>query len=100
MTLASFAPPREALFVGDTVESASAVDVRMEIHDASRLEWSVSIPLPEKGACAYSIGGERAPPPTAFPRHSPWDQLQSFTRLDGGDVFKIDRHLVTIDALR
>jgi len=83
------------------VETASAgVDVRMDIHDASRLEWSVSLPLPERTACGYTIGVEMDIPSNAFARHTPWDQMQSFTRLDGGEAFNFDEHIVTIDALR
>src|SRR5437867_2369304 len=59
------------------------VDVRVGIHNASRLEWSVSVPLPEAKPINYSIDVELDIPSNAFARHAPWDQLQAFTRLDG-----------------
>jgi hypothetical protein len=92
-SVASFLPERAEVL-------DSAVDVRMAIHDASRLEWSVSLPLPESVACPYSIAVEMDIPSNAFARHTPWDQLQSFTRLDGGEAFELGGDVLTIDALR
>jgi hypothetical protein len=72
--------------------------VRLGVHDASRVEWSVSLPMPLQRAEAYEVEFELTIPQSAFVQHAPWEHLQSFTRLDsphaqGGDV-------VTIDALR
>lgn len=83
----------------ELVESTDDVDVRLDIHDASRLEWSVSIPLPERGGTDYAIDVEIEIPANVFARHLPWDQMQSWTRLDG----PADNHLggvATIDSLR
>jgi hypothetical protein len=88
-----------SLLPGSDVAEASA-DVRMDIHDASRLEWSVSLPMPVTHPRAYSIAVEMDIPSNAFARHTPWDQLQSFTRLDGGESYRFDDNVVTIDALR
>ncbi len=76
--------------------------VRIGIHDASRLEWSVSLPLPTEGErkLTYAIEVEMEIPSNAFARHSPWDQLQSFTRLDGPAEPLRSGDPVTIDALR
>jgi hypothetical protein len=105
MSIARLTVSRDSVIslLPERAEAARAgVDVRMDIHDASRLEWSVSLPLPTgaAGACAYSIAVEMDIPSNAFARHTPWDQLQSFTRLDGGDSCKFDDDVVTIDALR
>jgi hypothetical protein len=75
------------------------VEGRLSIHDASRLEWSVGIRLPERSRRAYSIEMEMEIPSNAVVRHVPWDQLQQFTRLDGDDMLSIDA-VVDIDALR
>jgi hypothetical protein len=91
--LTSLVPVREA--AGD-----AGVEVRIDVHDASRLEWSVSVPLPTAGPLGYSIEVEMDIPSNAFARHTPWDQLQSFTRLDGGEAFSFDEAILTIDALR
>ena len=74
----------------------NAGQVRIAVHDASRLEWSLSIPLPREKSVEYSLCVEIQIPQNAFVRHSPWDQMQSFTRLDGpavgprGDATSID----------
>ena len=89
-----------SLFPGRVDATSADVDVRMDIHDASRIEWSVSLPLPDSRPCPYTIGVEMEIPSNAFARQVPWDQLQSFTRLDGGETFTFDENIVTIDALR
>lgn len=75
--------------------------VRVGIHDASRLEWSLSVPLPEPHArpARYSLRVEMQIPHNAFVRHVPWDQMQAFTRLDGPAAAAVG-HIVTIDDLR
>jgi hypothetical protein len=103
MSIARLAGPRDSvasLFPDRVDAGETGVEVRMDIHDASRLEWSVSLPLPEGAPCHYSIAVEMDIPSNAFARHTPWDQLQSFTRLDGGETFTFDEHILTIDALR
>lgn len=74
--------------------------VRVGVHDASRLEWSVTIPLPEEGETRYSIDVEIQIPSNAFARHSPWDQMQSFTRLDGPALNAAVADANSLDALR
>ena len=84
----------------DELDASPNVEVRVGIHDASRLEWSVSVPLPEDKPLQYSIDVELDIPSNAFARHAPWDQLQSFTRLDGpAETIRVG-DVVTIDALR
>jgi hypothetical protein len=74
--------------------------VRLEVHDASRLEWSIAVPFPDRTALAYGIEVEMELPSNTFGRHTPWDQMQSFTRLDGGELFAFDADVITIDSLR
>jgi hypothetical protein len=74
--------------------------IRLEVHDASRFEWSISIPLPEGNELGYAIDVELEIPSNAFAPHAPWDQLQSFTRLDGPEVTSGGTDPVTIDGLR
>src|SRR6185312_14366175 len=75
--------------------------VRVGVHDASRLEWSLSIPLPDEPGrgVSYTLRVELQIPQNAFVRHVPWDQMQAFTRLDG-PAFASTTDVVTIDALR
>ncbi len=75
-----------------------AGQVRLGIHDASRLEWSLSVPLPSSGVLDYSLRVELQIPRNAFVSQVPWDQMQAFTRLDGPALAVGDA--VTIDALR
>jgi hypothetical protein len=73
--------------------------VSIGIHDASRFEWTVSIPLPPHGKLAYSVEVELELPTNAVARSSPWEQLQTFTRLDDGSR-PAPSEGTTIDALR
>lgn len=90
--------------VGMGAESEGASTVRLGVHDASRLEWSLSVPLPvstsEKARPeVYTLRVEIQVPQHAFVRHLPWDQMQAFTRLDGPALAALG-DVVTIDALR
>jgi hypothetical protein len=84
------------------LEEATVGDalVRLDVHDASRLEWSISIPLPKGRPLAYAIDVELEVPSNALAHHAPWDQLQSFTRLDGPQLGTEGTDPVTIDGLR
>src|SRR5580698_6085389 len=85
------------LAVADEASTFDAL-VRLDVHDASRLEWSISLPLPEKRSLSYAIDVELEVPANTFVQHTPWDQIQSFTRLDGPDLAAGDG--ATIDGLR
>ena len=78
----------------------SEIAVRVDVHDASRLEWSVAVPLPGKRPLVYSIEVEMEIPSNSFANHTPWDQMQSFTRLDGAELLSFDADVASIDALR
>jgi hypothetical protein len=82
--------------------------VRLRVHDASRVEWTVALPLPEDGAIDYEIVVQLEVPSGAVARDAPWDQLQVFTRLDGpaaiassddGTVDSIRRGAVTLTRM-
>jgi hypothetical protein len=71
----------------------------LRIHDSSRFEWSVSLPLPAERKLAYEISVQLEIPTSAAARQVPWESLQTFTRLDGpADVARSQD--VTVDALR
>jgi hypothetical protein len=102
MAIADLARAESAPYL-DVLDDASTSEasVRLEVHDASRLEWSISIPLPDRAPLKYAIDVELEIPSNALARHQPWDQLQSFTRLDGPQLGASSRgDPVTIDALR
>jgi hypothetical protein len=91
---------RSALSSPGLVAAEQDVDVRVDVHDASRLEWSVSIPLPYRGHSTYAIDVEMEIPANVFARHLPWDQLQSWTRLDGSGPAPGRSATPSVDALR
>jgi hypothetical protein len=76
------------------------VDLRVDVHDASRIEWTVAVPLPERGVLKYSVDVKLEIPANVFARHTAWDQLQSWARLDGPVGVVDPNDNVTIDALR
>jgi hypothetical protein len=63
--------------------SAQESPVRVRIHDASRFEWTTVIPIPEHGRRHYTIEVEFELPSNAVSWTTPWELLQTFTRLDG-----------------
>lgn len=89
----------EQFMAADGAASAEAGQVRVAVHDASRLEWSLSVPLPRDKELAYSMRVEIQIPSNAFVRHLPWDQMQAFSRLDGPAIAQMG-DATSIDALR
>jgi hypothetical protein len=81
---------------GRSTEGSPSVNV--ELHDASRIEWKISLPIQADAAFHYEIDFEVQIPTNSFVKHVPWDHFQSFARLDGGE--QTDAHAATIDALR
>jgi uncharacterized membrane protein len=77
-----------------------SADLRLEIHDASRVEWCIAVPLAEDRSRKYALTITFDIPANVFARHSPWDQLQSWARLDGPDARVEPGGKTTIDSLR
>lgn len=94
----------EEAFVAQEAATEGAGRVRVAVHDASRIEWSLSVPLPPDVPLDYSLRVEMQIPTNTFVRHTPWDQMQSFTRLDGPVSHALaaprDGDVVSIDHLR
>jgi hypothetical protein len=76
------------------------IDIRLEVHDASRFEWTVAIPLPEKDDAEYELVAELEVPANVFAQHVPWERLQSWTRLDRPTGALAPGEAVTTDELR
>jgi hypothetical protein len=91
------AGPRQAAL--DLLHAGEGRAVSVGIHDATRFEWSVSIPLPARGRLAYAVEVELEVPTNAVVGRSPWEQLQTFTRLDEARG-PVRSEGPTIDALR
>src|SRR5438067_2424178 len=73
--------------------------LRLRIHDSSRFEWTLSIPLPAARKVAYDLRVQLEVPTGAVGRQNPWEQLQTFSRLDGPTGVATSRD-VTVDAVR
>src|SRR2546423_14985534 len=60
-----------------------AEDVRLwlGVHDLSRIEWTAAVQIPTAGERRYDVQLAVEVPATMFPRHSVWEHLQIFTRL-------------------
>jgi hypothetical protein len=89
---------QSALSIPIPREAAGVIEMRLAVHDTSRLEWAVSMPLPARGHAHYAIEVDLEVPAHVLVRHSPWDQLQEFARLDGPEHTSLN--LGTIDGLR
>lgn len=92
----------EEAYVAQEAANEGAGRVRVAVHDASRIEWSLSVPLPTDAPLDYSLRVEMQIPQNTFVRHVPWDQMQAFTRLDGPASVTVGAHgdAVSIDQLR
>jgi len=84
--------------VAHLIEGAAEKDaqVRVAVHDASRLEWSVALPAEDR-ATSYAIDFELEIPSHLFAQHAPWERLQQFARLDHAEL---PPDASTIDGLR
>jgi hypothetical protein len=102
MAIAELTRAYDGAAQGQVTSDGREVDVRIDVHDASRLEWSVAVPLPASRPLPYAIEVEMEFPANSFANQTPWDQMQSFTRLDGAQLlgFDVSADVVTIDALR
>jgi hypothetical protein len=73
------------------------IQLQVAVHDISRFEWRVILPLPADGALHYSVDAEFEVPASTASR-SPWDQLHGFTRLEEARADTGDR--ATVDGVR
>ncbi len=60
-----------------------AIEVQVSIHDSSRFQWQLVLPIPRSGSVHYQVEAEFEIPSNALSGRSPWDLMQGFTRLDG-----------------
>lgn len=63
-----------------------ATRVEVGVHDASRLAWNVTLPLPKSGRSTYSFELELEVPTNLAAFRDPWGDLQAYARLDGAEV--------------
>jgi len=96
MELTATTPAEVAL---SEIGGTGDLPLRLRIHDSSRFEWTLSIPLPAARKVAYDLRVQLEVPTGAVGRQNPWEQLQTFSRLDGPTGVATSRD-VTVDAVR
>src|SRR5262245_14566938 len=72
-------PPSTSLI---TAILADAVGACVVIHDPTRLEWDVTLPMPTAKPVTYRIELDLEIPTRVYVAHRPWSQLQAFARFD------------------
>lgn len=75
-----------------------APELQVTVHDSSRFEWQVVLPIPRSGKVPYNVEAEFEIPSNSLSGHSPWDLVQGFTRLDA-DIASV-RSDGSVNALR
>jgi hypothetical protein len=97
MELTSVVTPAEVAL--SEIGGTGDLPLRLRLHDSSRFEWTLSIPLPTARKVPYELFVQLEVPAGALGRQNPWEQLQTFSRLDGptGIASSCD---VTVDAVR
>src|SRR5262245_7677217 len=55
--------------------------LRIGVHDLSRLEWALAVPLPTAGERDYEVEYTVEIPHNLYTVHNFWDHKQTFTRL-------------------
>ena len=77
------------------------IELRLGVHDSSRVEWAAIVGLPPEGEREYEVEFKIRIPAHLYSPHNVWDQKQTFTRLQSpteeGEL-RIER--VDLDELR
>lgn len=77
-----------------------AEHVEVGVHDASRLAWYVTVPLPQHGHAPYSFEFEIEVPANVARIADPWSALQSYARLDVADQPERSGSAQSLEAFR
>jgi len=88
-------------YLGRRNEESSPLKLKLERHDASRIEWSVYLPMP-RGLRATEGEVELCleVPENAYSPHSGWDQLQLLARLSSPRSEAGDQGARSLDEVR
>src|SRR5947209_790660 len=82
-------------------EAGSNQRLKIEAHDASRVEWSMYIPLPKGNAHTDAEVDLRLEfPENIYAPHDAWDNLQILARLSSPDEEGTPAEPLTFDAVR
>lgn len=75
-------------------------DVRLRIHDASRLEWVAELPLPQRGEEELELELSAEVPVHIWTEHDHWERLQVMARLSSPCEEPPNDVPATVDELR
>lgn len=82
-----------------TALRADVAGAAIAIHDPSRLEWAVTLPLPASGSLRYAIEAELEVPTRLYVEHRAWSHLQALARFDW-PAASAQSALAEVDVLR
>ncbi|MGZ6143979.1 MAG: hypothetical protein ACXWLM_11615, partial [Myxococcales bacterium] len=83
------------------MDSSASRRFKIEAHDASRVEWSIYIPLPRGHAVNEAEVDLRLEfPENIYAPHDGWDNLQILARLSSPDEEAAPTEPLTFDGLR
>src|SRR5438132_13757347 len=75
--------------------------LKIEAHDASRVEWSIYIPLPRGPSVSEAEVSLRLQfPENVYVPHDGWEQMQILARLSSPDEETPDQEPIPLDGLR
>ena len=75
--------------------------LKIEAHDASRVEWSIYIPLPRDARINEAeVSLQLEFPENVYVPHDGWDQIQVLARLSSPDEESPEKEPMTLDGLR
>jgi hypothetical protein len=77
---------------------AKRTKIAVEVHDGSRFEWSVNLPIACRDTQSYAIEVDFDLPAHLYVPHDPWEHFQCFGRF--GEAIESGAGAETIDALR
>src|SRR5690348_538436 len=93
--------PSERVLALPSEDGGDMVVLRLGVHDASRIEWTCDVRLPETGQRRYEVHFGIEIPSNLYQQQNVWDNLQSFTRLQSPtERGQIQVERVDIDELR
>ena len=84
----------------DKAKVGERADVRLRIHDASRIEWVAELPLPQRGEEEVELELSAEVPIHIWTEHDHWERLQVMTRLSSPCEEPPNDVPATVDELR
>lgn len=84
----------------DEAKIGERADLRLRIHDASRVEWVAELPLPQRGEQELELELSAEVPEHVWTDHDQWERLQLMARLSSPCEEPPNDVPATVDELR